>query len=186
MPAVGQLSQEYREEYRAEQEKTRKKAEAQQKKLEEQRRRDEERAERERQRWAEREQARQEQSQRDAEAAAWKSKVTQAAWEVSEDGVVEGSYPTLNAMAGFYRMLAVLVAMLGALCIILALVVGMQQSPALAVVAAAITIAWVGFTIFLLLLASESIKLMVNAANDMRVAKALLKRIAYPPENAVQ
>lgn len=171
------LQQEYREEVEAQKRKQalqRQREEERQRKLEEDRLRDAQRETERLQKEAEAEAERE--SQREQQRA-WGAKVAEAKRHVPEDDVIGNSYPTLKAIAGVYRCLALFVLFVA---IISLLVVLQQSAPTeIKVALSAVTIVSSIAVMAGLILAAECIELIVNIADDLRVSKTLLKKMSY-------
>jgi ABC-type multidrug transport system fused ATPase/permease subunit len=187
IPPLAKLPREYQEEFRAEQERLAAKQEKQRRKEIEQQRQERER-QREEQEWLIREGERmkeeaQQQLQEQSHRQKWASAVTQAQKEVPEDGVAANSYPVLKSIVGLYKAGAIIVGILALIAILVALANIDSHAPSAIIGTVVVGIVGIiisaGFMILVLLLAAESIILFVNMADDIRVDKALLKRIAY-------
>jgi hypothetical protein len=191
IPSLQQLPVEYQQEYREEQDQLRKKQDAQKKKLEEQRVQESQREERERL------------QQKHLEEVAWQqlkqslyeegkaaeqrggALVLQASQHTPEDDLVSNSYPGLRSIAAIYGVAAVIAIVVGLIACVV--VLGVNEGSPAAWGAAALIAASVTGTVLFFVLVAESIKLFLNMADDIRVSKALLKRVAYrqdiqPPE----
>jgi superfamily II DNA/RNA helicase len=189
IPPLVQLPREYQEEFRAEQERLASKQEKQrQKEIERQRQEQErQRQERERQKQAQEwqiherermEKEAQQQLRQQAHQQEWASAVAEARKEVPEDRVAARSYPALRTIVALYRVGAIGVGALALVAIVAALI-NMEGHVPSVIIGIASVLAFAGLMILVLLLAAEAIILFVNMADDMRVTRALLKRIAY-------
>jgi hypothetical protein len=117
-----------------------------------------------------------------AERQAWEAKIAQVDRLTPEDKVVDESYPTLKLIAEIYRGVACIAGIVGIIGL-LAIVGSDHILVEAKVIASVLIVVSVVVAILALILASESIELFLNMADDIRVSKALLKRVAYPPEN---
>lgn len=183
IPPLQQLPVEYQQEYREEQDRLRKKQEAQHEKSAKQAAQEAQRLEQKRLKeeqlkevaWQQLKQNRYE--ERQAAVQRGGALIPQASQHTPEDDLVSGSYPGLRSIASIYGVAAVIAVVVGLIACVIVLGVS-EGSPAAWGTAALIAASVTGTVLFFVLVA-ESIKLFLNMADDIRVSKALLKRVAY-------
>ncbi len=139
-------------------------------------------------RWQKEQQREQErllEAEQEAGREMWDAAVAAVQQDVPEDGIVANSYPVLRSLVRLYRVVSIVVGALAVVGVAISLAVAFKNRDATAILSAVGIVVFAAASILMLSLAAEAISLFVNMANDIRVSKALLKRMAYRLRNQV-